>query len=274
MRKENWALRRILAIVLVFTGTTAVHAATVSTLDYFANAIPGTCTAESSTVAGSFYRTYAEPSNQCPGLQVYHQTKGGGLHPWASESFYLSSGWIWQMNEIGYAETSGAITSYRAFRNLTNYWKGMKWLPASFPSTTGSSFSPQPAVEEYWTNSQGVPVCYNTQQTNVPTSVTSSSVVTTYLPQWLQDRRAASLNKNVWHDVDAIVRTDIWATNNRESYWYGRWWNPATAQWQPIGFVRWLYEVKQGGVWVKAAEAQLKYLVDCSSVAECSTCPP
>jgi hypothetical protein len=149
----------------------------------------------------------------------------------------------------------------------------MKWFPASF-SSTGQVFTPQPALEEYWTNNQGVPVCFNTQHTDVTTSVQSSTVGVTSLPQWIQDRRAGSLNPNLWHDIDAIVRSDTWATVNREWYWYGRWRDPATAIWHPLGLVRWFYEQKQGGVWVPIAEVQLHYLVNCSASVPCSTCPP
>lgn len=273
MRRLRRFLWLALFAVCATLATAPLEAATVNTLNYFANAYPSVCVAESPSIQGSFYRTFQEPSNQCPGLAVYHQVKGGGTSPWGTESFYIDAGWIWQMNEISYNDSNGAITHYRVFRNLTNHWKGIKWLPTSF-SSWGQSFTPLPAVVETWTDDQGVPVCLNTKQTNVPFPEFDSWVGVTSLSQWVQDKRSISLNQSTWHDLDAIVRQDVWGTVNRERYWYGRWLDPATGTWKPLGLVRWLWEQNVGGVWQVQGQIQLRYIVDCTVNVPCSTCPP
>jgi len=97
-------------------------------------------------------------------------------------------------------------------------------------------------------------------------------VATVSLSQWLQDKRASSHNKNTWYDVDAIVKWDIWGAQNEntQEYYYGRWINPATGVWEPLGFVAWNYY--QYGRLID--HQYLNYLVDCSASVPCSTCPP
>jgi hypothetical protein len=271
--------RVLSAFLITLVGALVVaqpsRATTVDSLSYFAMGPANTCVASDPQNPGSFYRTYQEPSNQCPGLTVFHQVKGGGPQgPYGTESFYLKDGYIWQMMEISYA--NGAITDYRAFRNQANFWKGIKWIPASY-SSSGVSFNPSPFKIEHWTNNSGQSVCLNTIQTSQLVNNQTSSANVVALPAWIQDKRSGSATPNTWRDVDAIVRADIWGANgeNLEEYYYGRWVNPATGGWEPLGLVAWNWYVKNGsGQFVLSDHLYFHYLVDCSLSVPCSTCPP
>jgi hypothetical protein len=102
--EENFKARGFVVVTALvmsaLAGSPGAQGATVNTLNYFANGIPGTCMGQIVGNPGSYYKTFQEPTNQCPGLTVYHQVKGGGTFPWSTESFYLYQGWIWQMNEV------------------------------------------------------------------------------------------------------------------------------------------------------------------------------
>jgi hypothetical protein len=276
--KEDTMRRTLLSttatVVLASVFGSPAAAVTVDTLAFFAIAAPNTCVASDPGNPGTFLRTYQEPTNQCPGLTVFHQVKGWGpTGPWATESFYMSAGYIWQMMEISYF--NGTISSYRAFRNETNYWKGIKWVPTSFDSSTGASFSPVPLAIEHWTNDQGQAVCLNTKQWYEQVNNQSSGAATTSLPKWIQDNRQASRDNTTYHDVDALVRWDIWGGGqNLEEYYYGRWINPATGAWEPLGLVAWNWYTWNGSQWVLSNFGYSHHLVDCAASVPCSTCPP
>ena len=259
------ALLIVLASVLAPPSDAAIY----NSLDFFETQVAGACIAENLANRGSYLRQYKGPSGECPGLTTYHIVHGANTHPWSTESFYAYQGYLWQSIELFSHESSGDITSYRAFRNHNNYWKGIPVLPLSF---NNSKFTWYPSyVEEYWTDWSGDPVCYNTQQTEVDGSVNWGHVyyAGTY-SNWLQDKRSNSLNPNVWHPLDVIVRVDQWGSNHYEYYHYARWQNPATGAWQGIGLVKWEHWI--GSTRVGLGESH--YLVDCDVSIECTTCPP
>jgi len=278
---RHMIVRPVLGILLLTSLGVARPVQAYNILDYFAITLPGVCTSRVDT--GNPYltgRIYQGSPNQCTGLTVYHRVNGttgqGVVAPGGSESYYVQNGWLWLMKEIFYQPTTGTIEQYRAFRNQTSYWKGIRWLPVSFP-TYGTGWNPQPYTEEFWTNSQGTPVCFNTTQTSITGGVYASTVHWGgYLVGHLQDRRAASANPNVWHDVETIRRADYYeasSVRHRETYWYGRWQNPATGAREPLGLVRWEHAVLQS-TWVTIGTEEYRYLVDCTYSLPCTTCPP
>src|SRR5690606_996504 len=46
--------------------------------------------------------------------------------------------------------------------------------------------------------------------------------------------------------VDIVEVAQYWGSNNKESYFYGRWQNPDNGQWQPLGLVNWAWW--EGGI--------------------------
>ncbi|MCB1036649.1 MAG: hypothetical protein KDD47_22680, partial [Acidobacteria bacterium] len=118
----------------------------------------------------------------------------------------------------------------------------------------------------------GYPVCNNTQHDFVVTgSVNWGSVQ--HVGTWqsfLQDKRSVSNNPSAWHDVDVIVLTEQWGSNNYELYYFGRWYDDVAQQWRGLGLVRWQWY--QGST-LKRDDAS-PYLVDCTATVTCSTCPP
>ena len=258
----------LIPALLVTLGTLPTQAAWTSSLDYFETQVTAACMASNTQSPGTYIRNIKD-SYQCSGLTVYHVVHGGGTYPWSTESFYVKDGYLWQMIEIFINESNGDITSYRAFREQVNHWKGIPVLKTWFNGS--DSWSYPPYHEEYWTNGSGDPVCYNTHQNWVWGSVnwTRVSHAGTYT-NWIQDKRASSADPNAWHDVEVIVRTDQWGSNNYEYYHYARWFNPSTSQWEGLGLIKWeWYSVGQ-----LKNQAEHRYIVDCNVSVSCSTCPP
>jgi len=259
------------AIASVAGSTTAAGAQTHSVLSYFETQAPSACTAGNPKGPGSFHRIYKD-SQTCSGLPRYHLVKGAGQQIWSTESFVIRDGFINTMNEILYNTSTGKMTQYRAFRDMTLQppSKGKRTLITSFSGLSTSWGTPY-YVEEYWTDSTGQPVCFNTQQNWVDGTVNwgMAEYLGTF-SNWLKDLRGASVNPYVWHDVEVIRRTDQWGANHYEYYYYGRWTNPATGQKQGVGPIKW--EHYQGSTLINSNEWH--FLVDCNAVATCSTCPP
>ena len=258
----------ILAGLLTLIPSTAWAA--IQPLLYFETQVPGACLAANVNNKGTYIRQYKEPTNQCSGLTVYHIVHGATTYPWSYESFYVSNGYLRQMNEIFINSSNGAFTSYRAFRDQNTLSKGIPTLPTYISGTSQFFYAP-PFHEENWTNGSGQPVCLNTQQNWVWGSLNWTWVyhAGTYAG-WLQDKRSNSLNPNTWHDVDVIVRMDQWGGNHYEYYHYARWLNPATGQWEGLGLIKW--ENFTGSTLVSAVENH--YLAGCNVAVTCSTCPP
>lgn len=265
----------------LLVGATPGGAATVDVMSYWEGQVTNACTAQDYGNPGTFHRQYREPSNQCPGLAVYHTVKGAGLaHPWSYESFFIAGGFLKIMDEISINTATGAFTDYRAFRDTTTGSKGIPFLKTS-SSSTGSSWTMPPTVEEHWGNSQGQPVCYNTQHLWVATgsSVSGFSYDSGTWAGWLQDRRPNSLDPNVWHDVKTVTVVQRWGPTSQfpsgrfsETYTYGRWLNPATGTWRGIGLVRWAcWDL---GTSRSCGQSDNRYLVSCTATVTCSTCPP
>lgn len=260
----------LLLVVVALFGVPAssAGAAFYFSMDYWVNEVPGACTAVNPADLGSYVRQYREPTNQCPGVDVYHSVHGARVHPWSTESFYVKDGYLWQMMEIFQSEQTGQITSYRAFRNQQNFWKGFKIVKTVF----NNSFLwwHAPYKEETWTTPSG-PACFNTSQTSVDGSGDweEMSYAGTFYG-WFQDKRSTSLNPNNWHDVDVVLRVGRWGGNFFERYYYGQWTNPASGQREGLGLIKW--EWRQGTQLI--ASDSYRYLVDCNVAVECTTCPP
>ncbi len=244
--------------------------AAIQPMLFFETQVPAACLAEHPNNKGSYIRQYRDTTNPCPGLSVYHIVHGANAYAWSFESFYISNGFLRQMNEIFINENTGAFTFYRAFRDQTTLSKGIPTIPTYIPGTSKFWYAP-PYHEEHWTNGSGQPVCFNTQQNWVWGSLNWTQVYDggTY-SGWLQDKRSSSQNPSTWHNVQVVVRVDQWGYGNYEFYHYGRWQNPATGQWQGLGLIKW--EKYSGSQLVIATENH--YLVDCNVVATCTTCPP
>jgi hypothetical protein len=255
-------LRSLLCILLACSvwcvqGVGVADAQTHYVLSYFETQVPGACTAGSPNTRGSYHRIYKD-SQTCSGLPRYHLVKGAGRQTWSTESFVIRDGFLNTMNEIIYNTSTGNMTQYRAFRDMTLQppSKGKRTLITSFTGLSKSWGTPY-YVEEYWTDSTGQPVCFNTQQNSVDGTVNWGMVE--YLgtfSNWLKD--------------EVIRRTDQWGANHYEYYYYGRWTNPATGQKQGIGPIKWAHY--QGSTLINSNEKH--FLVDCNAVATCSTCPP
>lgn len=267
---------RSLAVCLgVLAVAVAPLEAQLNTLSYFETQVPSACTAADPANRGTYHRQYLRGVNDCPGLTVYHVVKGGNAYPWSTESFYVSNGYLRQMIEISIDEATGVFTDYRAFRDTASGSKGILSLKTSIPNNgTVASWVVPAYVEEHWADNSGQPVCYNTIHLRVDNgSLTDGAAwyVGTWAG-WLQDRRAASLNKNTWHDIRVIVRRERWGGNFEEFYYYAQWLNPATGTYQGLGLVKW--------EWWQISPRQLMagnenhYLVDCSATVSCWTCPP
>jgi hypothetical protein len=266
---------RLLMGMIGLLGVCGSAQAQLNTLSYFETQLPGACTAASPTNRGTFIRQYLGASGQCPGLTVYHVVKGGNTYPWGTESFYVSNGYLLQMMEISINESTGTFTDYRAFRDMTTGSKGIRWIATSIPSNgTAASWNVPYYVEEHWTNDSGQPVCYNTRHAWVDNgSLTDGAAwYVGAWSGWLQDKRASSLNKNTWHNVNVIVKRDRWGGNYEEFYYYAQWQNPATGTYQGLGLVKWEWYQRSPRTLIASNENH--YLVDCSAAVTCWTCPP
>jgi hypothetical protein len=261
----------IAAAGIAMSAPAAAHATSYNSIDYFQTQVPNACLAADTTNRGTYVRQVNGPAGECSGLATYHAIHGANLHPWSTESFYIKDGYLRQSIELFSDESTGVLTSYRAFRNQVDSWKGIPVLPATFQNSAAWNY---PVYhEEYWTNNQGQPVCYNTQTTWIWGSVNWAFVYGAgTFAGWLQDKRSVSLNKNAWRDVDVIVREDQWgsAPYNYELYYYARWQNPANGQWQGLGIIKW--EHYYGSSLIASGEQH--YLADCTTLYECTTCPP
>lgn len=265
---NRFVARLLLVGCALFLPASVVDAAWTQTLDYFETQVAGACMATNVGVPGSYVRQYRDPVRTCSGMPVYQIVHGSTPHPWADENFYVQGGYLKQMSEIYYNPVTGAMTSYRVFRDLASFTKGIQMMPTSFQS---SFFFYQAANrEEMWTTPSG-PACAATQLTWVNGSLNWHYMahLGTW-PNYIQDRRSVSADPNAWHDIDVILRTDQWGTNFYDQYYYARWQNPVTGAWQGLGLV--LIEVYQGSSLVYRTEH--RQLVDCSVAVSCSTCPP
>jgi hypothetical protein len=274
MRFTQWTRPGVLVILLLaLPASPPATAQTIDNLSYFETQVAAACTAGDPNNPGTFSRQSKGGANDCPGLVVYYVAKGAGSIPWSSESFYVQSGYLKQMIEVGYDTSTGSITDYRAFRDTASGSKGIISMAATM-GTGGASYTIPHYVEEHWTDNSGQPVCFNTKHDRVDTgSGTNGSVYPGgTLTGWLQDKRAASLNQSTWHNVDTIIREDHWGGNFVEYYTYGRWLNPATSTWQGLGLIKW--DFRRISPAAQLGYSENHYLVDCSTNIPCTTCPP
>jgi hypothetical protein len=264
------------ASVLALALATSAAAQTKYAMDYFGTQVDAACIATDPNNPGTYERRYQEPTNQCPGLAVFHSVKGAGsTGPWSTESFYIAGNNLKQMIELSLNSATQQITDYRAFRDQTTGSKGIIFLANALTAASSWSVTSYlaPYVEEHWTNSSGQPVCYNTQHSRVDQG--SVTRVTTYWSgtryRWLRDLRHNSLNPNTWYDVDTVTVASYWG-GNVETYVFGRWQNPAIGTGQGVGLVSWRLQNQSTGQLYGSADNH--YLVDCNVAVTCSTCPP
>ncbi len=170
------------------------------------------------------------------------------------------------MAELSYS--GGSITNYRAFRDLTNGEKGMTWMQQTFNQS--AFWWMPPYNDEYWTNAQGVPVCLNTDATEVRGALDWQQVqYLGTLTNFIRDQRSSSPNPSALHNVEAILLSMDW-DGVTEEYTYARWINPWTGRQESLGLVKFAwyeYGVLQG-------TSVKNTIVDCATTVPCSTCPP
>lgn len=240
---------------------------TVYVDQYFVTASANTCTAIDPLAVNAFHRQYNKAA--CPNTSNVHVRKRKGANTFASEHYIVDAGYYEILNEVTTRMSDGAVTEHRAFRDNSTGQKGLPWIPVTFKSNLGKSFVTDSTVE-YWTTGSGAPACQDgTQHSDLPFS---SIEIVDWLGVWqgyLQDKRSGSLNTTNWHNVEVIRKTQLFG-NIDERYYYGKWLNPATAQWEGIGLVK--YEKVVNGSMVNSSA--FRYLTDCSILAVCQICPP
>lgn len=267
----------------------------INTLDYWLMQTAGiskpyACTAESYTNKSTFGRQYVGGPNDCPGLTVYHVTKGeSGTNLWSTESYYANSGFVKIIQEVtSYSQNppadctnNGYPTSCdltRAFRDDASGSKGIPTVPLTF--TNGWTYNHLPYHEETWLT--GYRVCSSNNQ--LRSIVGSGQRIEMYqgptFTAFLQDRRGTT-PALTWHNVETIERRDFWGGGgDEERYWYGRWFNPSTQRWEGVGLVKWEYYrngqiVNECGAnHTQPCSSLRRYLVDCNAVVPCWSCPP
>jgi hypothetical protein len=250
------------------------EAATIFTSDFFAAQAAQTCTAEVVSNPNTWHRQYRF-GGFCPGYSGYAVAKGQGTNPFGSEVFVENpaSGFIEIVSEVFSRVSNGKVTEFRVFRDQNTGVKGMPWLPLTFNSTTGRSWVSNIFVEQ-WTDANGLPACNPTQNsTQVPFSSTLDLVEYVGVwPAYVQDRRAGSPNPNAFHDVEIIKKTGIYGNNPQytEVYYYGRFRNPTTLQWEGIGLVK--FEYYQGST--LHTQSINNKIVGCTKKIICGSCPP
>jgi len=98
----------VLSVIgFAFIAAVPAHAAFYFSMDYWVTEVPSACVAVDPADLGSYVRQYREPTNQCPGLDVYHVVHGARTHPWSTESPYVKDGYLWQMMELFQSEQRG-----------------------------------------------------------------------------------------------------------------------------------------------------------------------
>lgn len=257
---------------------TAAAAQDLDVMSYYVNQIPNTCSADDYRNGGTFYRQYREATSQCPGLAVYHSVKGSPS-PWSFVSGYVENGYFKLMDEV-FVGPGGAMSDFRVFRDVPSGRKGIIDFAVSLPPA-GVAWSHPPSVEEHWVDDAGRPSCAATHPARVDegSSAWGFAWDSGTWTGWLQDRRAASPNKTVWHDVRTVTVAQYWGASWAfplgrfvESYTYGRWRNPVNGAWYGVGLMKWqCVDQATGG---SCGLGEKHYLVDCSVRVSCSTCPP
>jgi hypothetical protein len=250
------------SLFTVFLACAANASATVyDAMDFFLSP-PGACTAETKANGGSYFRIYE--IGACGSYRSFGFAKGKPV--WATESFILREGMIRLMIELSYSGSS--ISSYRAFRDLTNGEKGMTWMQQVFDNS--AFWWMPPYNDEYWTNAQGVPVCLNTDSTEVRGALEWQQVqYIGILHNFIRDQRSSSPSPSTWHDAEAILLTMFW-DGVTEEYTYARWINPWTGRQESLGLVKFAWY--QDGVLQSTSVKNT--IVDCSTSVTCTTCPP
>lgn len=274
-----------LALSSAFAGLVLGLAVTASgqetdILTYFENQIPNTCSASNYLVGGTFIRQYREPTNQCPGLPVYHVVKGSPK-PWSFVSGFVEDGYFKLANEIA-VRPNGTFSDFRVFRDTSTGRKGVIDFQTVLPPPPSRvSWDQPPTVEEHWVDDNGQPSCAATQHSRVDpgSSVRGTARRGQTLVGFLQDRRAASANPNAWHDVRTVVVSQFWGADANfpegrfeERYTYGRWLNPANGVWYGVGLMKW--QCFDHATGASCGSGDNRYLVDCNVRVTCSTCPP
>ena len=261
-------------VITALAGPASVNAVTIYTADFFAAQAAQTCTAEVVSNPNTWNRQYRF-GGFCSGYSGYAIAKGQGTYPFGSEVFVENpaSGFIEIISEVSSRVSNGKVTEFRVFRDQNTGIKGMPWLPLTFNSTSGRSWVSNIWVE-YWTDSAGVPSCSSTQNSSqVPFSSTLDLVEYAGIwPAYIQDRRGGSPNPNAYHDVEVIKKTGIYGNNPQftEIYYYGRFRNPTTLQWEGVGLVK--FEYYQGST-LLTSNVNNK-IVGCSKRILCGSCPP
>jgi hypothetical protein len=284
----------ITALVLVLGPAEMALAQTIDTLSYWITQTQGisqphACTANNPNSQTTYFRQYQDVPSACPGLTVYQVAKGNGTGTklQSGETYYANNGLVNIIEQVvsypwnpppecvnaGFTQN---CDDTRAFRDDATGSKGIATVPLSF--TTGWSYTHPPYHEEAWIT--GYRVCHsNDLIASVPGSGKQIFMnVGPTLTSFLYDYRGGRHNGP--YDVQTIQRHDTWGTNNDEYYYYGRWQNPDTRQWEGLGLVKWEYYV--GGVLVNACGSNgqqpcsipSNFLVDCTSAVPCWSCPP
>ncbi len=268
--KSWWKAIALVAAVIPSPGA----AVTIYTADFFAAQAAQTCTAEVVSNPNTWNRQYRY-GGFCPGYTGYAIAKGQGAYPFGSEVFVENpaSGFIEIVSEVWSRVSNGKVTLYRVFRDQNTGIKGLPWLPLTFNSSTGRTWVANGFLE-YWTEPSGVLSCSATVNSGQdPFSSTLDLVEYVGIwPAFIQDKRGSSPNLNAYHDVEVIRKTSIWGNNpqNTEIYYYGRFRNPTTLQWEGVGLVR--FEYYQGNT-LNTMNINNK-IVGCTKKILCGACPP
>jgi hypothetical protein len=274
MRK--WIAGSVLS--LAWAAGLPAAAQTLNVMAYWVNQIPNTCTATNPAVGGTFHRQFPDDADQCPGLQIYHVTKGHPF-PWGSGSGYVAGGYFRLMNEITMA-AGGAMAAFRVFRDVSTGAKGVIDFQTVIP-TQGAAWVHAPSVEEHWVDDAGQPSCAATRHSRVDpgSSLWGRAWPSGTWTAWLQDQRAASTDRAAWHDVRTVTVAQFWGGSDlfplgrfEERYTYGRWRSPVNGLWHGVGLMRW--ECIDHGSGASCGLGEYRYLVDCLTRMSCSTCPP
>lgn len=253
----------------------------VSVLTYLPSTSNGPCVASSPSDEGTFVRM---THDACPtNPQVFHVTKGNGAPswPWASETFFVESGWVKDLDDASWRWQDGTCTAYRDFRTLSSGRKGFQWMPTSFPLSTGQAWSTSPYVDERWGHlvegsspPSYTPDCWGTHYANYPGTVTGGQVEYVLLSGYLTDRRSTPAFFGST-DVAAVKLTFHWTSGQgtvTEIHYYGKFFDsrPTVNGWVGLGEVG--FESYGGGT-TTINDATGRALVDCNPFVECSTCP-
>lgn len=141
---EVWGAATILMVFLALPAA----GQTIDTLAYWITQTAGiskpyACTAGNYSNHGTYSRHYVGSASDCPGLTVYHVTKGeSGANLWSTESYYANNGFVKIIQEVASYSSNpppdcvnngypSSCDLTRAFRDSASGWKGIPTVPLS-----------------------------------------------------------------------------------------------------------------------------------------------